>query len=251
LSQPGAMLGGPAAPTEIKVIRGHYVPAIEKTDDIFEARRRAQNKTPQEREAGYVIHSDHLGISLNDAGFVRKVAHGSEVEGKLFEGDRIRSINGVKVASKQQAYGLIESVEAGGELVLAVNVDQRETKQCLAFVDFLPTEEEPSLSVLLARVNKTLETWPVKVLSMETMMTAGSMTNKDSTRFMMGINEGKDGKKSYGGRGIFYQFFRVWYNAADPANRVPEVVQKSAELAEAADVAMITLDKKETPCSIM
>merc|ERR1719337_415737 len=99
------------------------MPAIEATEDIFEARRRAKSGVPQQKDAEWVIRSDHLGISINDAGFVRKVAHGSEVENILFVGDRIRSINGTKVASKAQAYGLMETVGAGEEMTLAVNIE--------------------------------------------------------------------------------------------------------------------------------
>lgn len=245
------MLGSGFGPTEIKVTRGHFVPAIEPTEDIFEARRRAKSNIPQEKEAEWVIRSDHLGISINDAGFVRKVAHGSEVENILFVGDRIRSINGSKVASKAQAYGLIETVQAGEEMTLAVNIEQREIQQKLTFVDFLPTEEEATMEALLHRVNKTLAGWPIKVLSVETVSTAGAIANKDSTRFMLGINTDKNGKKSYGGRGMFYQFLRVWYNAADPANRVPEVQQEAAKLSEEADTAMVVLDKKEGGCLVM
>jgi len=238
--------------TEIVVTRGHYIPAIEATEDVFEARRRAKSNIPPQRDAEWVIRSDHLGISINDAGFVRKVAHGSEVEHKLFEGDRIRSINGVKVASKQQAYGIIETVQAGEELTLGVNIEQREVRQKLAYVDFLPTEAEPTVAQLVRRVNKTLESWPIKVLSIETVSVPGSMANKESTHFMLGINQDKKtGKKSYGGRGVFYQFLRVWYNEADPTNRVAEVQQEAATLAEAADAAVIVLDKKETPCLVM
>merc|ERR1719337_457652 len=130
------------------------MPAIEATEDIFEARRRAKSGVPQQKDAEWVIRSDHLGISINDAGFVRKVAHGSEVEDKLFVGDRIRTINGVKVASKQQAYGIIETVQAGEEMILQVNIEQREVAQKLAYVDFLPTEDEPTVTALLRRLNK-------------------------------------------------------------------------------------------------
>lgn len=246
------MLGGPPVPYEMKVNRGHFVAATEPPKDAFEARRRGKNAQPTVKEAAWVIKAPNLGISINDQGFVKKVAHGSEVENKLFEGDRTRSINGTKVASKQQAYALMESVEPGGELTLAVNIEQREVRCKLAYVDFLPEEEEGTLDELLHRVNKELDAWKIKVLSVETMMIAGSIANKDSTFFRLGMNEDKAGNKSFGGRGAFYQFFRVWYNAADPANRIPEVVQKNAALKEAADQAQISLNETEGKgCAVM
>merc|ERR1712048_106970 len=123
----------------------------------------------------------------------------------------------------------------------------------LTYIDFLPEKEDKTVGDLLAHVNKTVDAWKLKVVSIETMtLSTGSIGNRNSISFRQSVQKDSTGKKIYGDPGLLYNFFRVWYNAADPANRIPSVMPKrEAHKAHEEDIAIRLDEKKESPCVVM
>jgi len=98
---------------------------------------------------------------------------------------------------------------------------------------------DETMPMMQIRMNQFLVTSGLKVISVETASIDGSIARVNSGRYRSGGGDRAE---------WVYQTFRVWYNALDPANRLPHVVRA---IQEQKDLADATIKEAKEGCVVM